>query len=81
MGVRPTPVRYRLDWMALPTAAGITNPYAGVQALKGVSLTLRAGEVHALLGENGAGKSTPIKVIAGGNGGCGNAHHRRACGD
>ena len=44
---------------------GITKAYPGVVALDDVSLDFRAGEIHALLGENGAGKSSLIKVIAG----------------
>jgi len=44
---------------------GLVKTFPGVQALKGVNLTVEAGAPHALVGENGAGKSTLIKVCAG----------------
>ncbi|MDR1043109.1 MAG: sugar ABC transporter ATP-binding protein [Clostridiales Family XIII bacterium] len=43
----------------------ITKTFPGVKALDDVSFELRRGEIHALMGENGAGKSTFIKVITG----------------
>jgi ABC-type sugar transport system ATPase subunit len=44
---------------------GISKSFPGVRALDNVSFSVKKGEVHALLGENGAGKSTMIKIIAG----------------
>jgi rhamnose transport system ATP-binding protein len=54
--------------MAAPpliAARGISKQFAGVEVLSDVDLDLRAGEIHALLGENGAGKSTFAKILAG----------------
>jgi ribose transport system ATP-binding protein len=39
--------------------------FGGVHALRGAALAVRLGEVHALVGENGAGKSTTINILAG----------------
>ena len=44
---------------------GITKIFPGVKALNGVQIRLKKGEIHALMGENGAGYSTFIKVITG----------------
>lgn len=44
---------------------GITKIFPGVKALNNVQFQLKKGEIHALMGENGAGKSTFIKVITG----------------
>ena len=43
----------------------ISKSFPGVQALKSANLSIRTGEIHGLVGENGAGKSTIIKVLAG----------------
>ena len=40
--------------------SGIRKSFGRIEVLHGVDLNVRAGEVHALLGENGAGKSTQI---------------------
>lgn len=44
---------------------GLRKNYGGIRALDGVFFELRKGEVHALMGENGAGKSTFMKILAG----------------
>ena len=43
----------------------VVKRFPGVLALKGVSFEIARGEIHALLGENGAGKSTIIKILSG----------------
>ena len=45
--------------------SGVQKRFGGAVALQGTNLSIRAGEIHALLGENGAGKSTMLKVLAG----------------
>jgi ABC-type sugar transport system ATPase subunit len=47
------------------TIAGLTKHYGGVTALAGVDLSVREGEVHSIVGENGAGKSTFLKIVSG----------------
>ncbi|MDQ1573106.1 MAG: putative multiple sugar transport system ATP-binding protein, partial [Actinomycetota bacterium] len=43
----------------------ITKEFPGVIALSDVSMSVKAGEIHAICGENGAGKSTLMKVLSG----------------
>lgn len=44
---------------------GIAKSFGSVEALSNVDLTAYPGEIHAIIGDNGAGKSTTIKIIAG----------------
>lgn len=46
-------------------AKGISKTYIGVQALDDINVSIKAGEVKCLAGENGSGKSTFVKIIAG----------------
>ena len=43
----------------------VVKEYGGHRVLKGVSLSVRSGEIHALVGENGAGKSTLMNILFG----------------
>ncbi|WP_457636674.1 sugar ABC transporter ATP-binding protein [Oceanithermus sp.] len=43
----------------------VSKRFGGIHALKGIDFDVRLGEVHALVGENGAGKSTMMKILAG----------------
>ena len=49
----------------LIAARGISKSFAAIEVLRDVDLDLMRGEIHALLGENGAGKSTFAKIVAG----------------
>ena len=53
--------------MAVPVleVSGLTKSFGSVVALHDVTLTAYAGEVHAIVGDNGAGKSTTVKIITG----------------
>jgi ABC-type sugar transport system ATPase subunit len=49
----------------LLSTADLCKSFGGVRALSAVSFSLAAGEIHAICGENGAGKSTFVKVLMG----------------
>ncbi len=51
--------------MALLELSGIAKHFGAIEALKGVDLSIEAGEVVGLMGDNGAGKSTLVRIIAG----------------
>ena len=47
------------------SVVNLKKNFGGVQALKGVDLSILPGSIHAVVGENGAGKSTLMKILAG----------------
>lgn len=46
-------------------ANNISKSFIGVRALNNIDITINAGEIHCLAGENGCGKSTLVKCISG----------------
>ena len=66
----PSAPRYRMprrraSSTSLLEVRDLHASYGGVRALRGVSLTVREGEIVAVLGNNGAGKSTLMRAISG----------------
>ena len=51
--------------MALLELSRIAKHFGAIEALKGIDLSMEAGEVVGLMGDNGAGKSTLVRIIAG----------------
>jgi ABC-type branched-subunit amino acid transport system ATPase component/ABC-type branched-subunit amino acid transport system permease subunit len=81
IGARPCYIDPRLDGLARPEAPpsssvrphqtdalrvkDLAMQFGGVQALKGVDMSVRAGTIHGLIGPNGSGKSTMVNIITG----------------
>ncbi len=51
--------------MAVVTTSDLRKTYGDIEALKGVTITVEPGEIYGLLGQNGAGKSTMVKILLG----------------
>ena len=62
---RHTDLSRAADAAALVETSGLTMSYGDVRALDGLDMTLRPGRIIGLLGENGCGKTTLLKVLAG----------------
>src|SRR6516162_769487 len=57
--------RERVETVAAIAATGLEKSFGRVRAVRGVDLTVRAGEIVAFLGPNGAGKTTTIDMLLG----------------
>ena len=53
------------DTAPILLAEGMHKRYGGVHALRGATLSVRPAEIHALMGENGSGKSTMLRILSG----------------
>ena len=50
---------------AILSTQGLTKVFSGVSVVDGANVTFRSGEIHGIVGQNGAGKSSLMKMIAG----------------
>ena len=64
-GSGPEPVVATKTYEPILVARGVTKAFSGVQALAGIDLEVRRGEILGLVGPNGSGKSTLINVVSG----------------
>jgi branched-chain amino acid transport system ATP-binding protein len=62
---RPASTPAAADGPVVLEVAGLTSHYGGIQALRGIDLTVRSGQLVALVGANGAGKTTLLRAISG----------------
>ena len=59
------PVLVPSDTDVVLTVTGLSKSYGGVQAVRGVDLSVRRGEILGIIGPNGAGKTTVFEMVAG----------------
>ena len=65
MSIDPMSTEMRAATAPIIALKDVEKAFGPVLVLRGVDFDIRAGEVHALMGENGAGKSTMIRIMSG----------------